>query len=137
MPREEKAVNAVTKSVLFVADGLLSSGFGLDSGPMSKIGIAILGGIVVNLPIEPKKYVRLDLVNSTQEYLNRDRLAYYVKRKRLPAILLDGINGRYHIRNGHHRAVPACLKGRIDTLAKVLKPKEPERSLLLAAWGLL
>jgi hypothetical protein len=74
---------------------------------------------------------------STQEYLDRDRARYYVERKRLPAIHLDFIGGKYYIRNGHHRALAAYLKGRTHILAKILEPKEPEISFLLAVWGLL
>jgi hypothetical protein len=95
-----------------------------------------LGGIVIP-PTTSKKYVRLDLVYSTQEYLDQDRVRYYLKRKRLPAIHLDLIRGKYYIRNGHHRALAACLKGRTHILAKLLEPTEPEISFLLAAWGLL
>src|SRR5882762_10586959 len=58
--------------------------------------LANLGGIVIP-PTTSKKYVRLDLVYSTQEYLDQDRVRYYLKRKRLPAIHLDLIRGKYYI----------------------------------------
>ena len=67
--------------------------------------LAILGKRVVVQPTTSKKYVRLSLVYSTQEYLDLDR-GYYVKRERLPAIIL----------------------------AKILEPTEPEISFLLAEW---
>jgi len=95
--------------------------------------LAILGKRVVVQPTTSKKYVRLSLVYSTQEYLDLDR-GYYVKRERLPAIHLDSIRGKYYIRNGHRRALAACLKGRTHILAKTLEPTEPEISFLRAEW---
>lgn len=84
-----------------------------------------------------KKYIPMDKVHSTQDWLDRDQVRYYVGRKKFPAIHVDFVDGKYFIRNGHHRAVAASLKGRTRILAKVLETTDLMMSVLLTAAGRL